>query len=97
MTLATVVHRKDAIYVIAAIADTKHAATPGRPNDIDDRCLTILFRSRRNAPRVKKVKAERHATIDHTSISAMRTNSPAVLKFAFPSDGTGEVSAVLVL
>jgi hypothetical protein len=26
-----------------------------------------------------------------------RTNSPAVLKFAFPSDGAGEVSAVLVL
>jgi hypothetical protein len=26
-----------------------------------------------------------------------RTNSPAVLKFAFPSDGAGEVNAVLVL
>ena len=26
-----------------------------------------------------------------------RTNDPAVLKFAFPSDGAGEVSAVLVL
>jgi hypothetical protein len=27
----------------------------------------------------------------------VRTNGPAVLKFAFPSDGAGEVSAVLVL
>jgi hypothetical protein len=26
-----------------------------------------------------------------------RTNDPTVLKFAFPSDGAGEVSAVLVL
>jgi hypothetical protein len=26
-----------------------------------------------------------------------RTNGPAVVKFTFPSDGAGEVSAVLVL